>query len=306
MSKSIQNQTFTDFECILIDDGSTDESGEICDIIGQEDKRFIVIHQNNKGLSEARNTGLKIAKGNYIGFVDSDDYIHPNMYETLYYYITSNIEYSIAMIYGKKVYQNHKLEKNIATNVNVITQTYLFWNLYGRNNNEFQYQVVWNKLYRKDIITGEFFKSTGSEDTEFNNRIYLKTNKMIVIQQYLYGWLQRNTSITHQPINKNYISRMNSYDLCLNSIPQINKEIEALCLEKLYKTMINVRHHAFKSPYKEYCNNECKKLKEKTYNTFINNRHIGFIRKYSLIIFYYFPLTYNWFIKLCELKTKLL
>lgn len=81
---SIQNQTFQAWECILIDDGSKDNSGKICDDYSIRDKRFRVIHQNNKGVSSARNAGLENAKGKYIGFVDSDDWIEPNMYEYLY------------------------------------------------------------------------------------------------------------------------------------------------------------------------------------------------------------------------------
>jgi glycosyltransferase involved in cell wall biosynthesis len=80
---SILAQTFTDFECILIDDGSPDNCPTICDEYAKKDSRIIVIHQENKGVSAARNAGLDRAKGEWIGFVDSDDWIEPNMYETL-------------------------------------------------------------------------------------------------------------------------------------------------------------------------------------------------------------------------------
>lgn len=82
--KSILNQTFTDFELILVDDGSDDGSGDVCDQYAISDSRIIVIHKNNGGQSSARNTGLEIAKGRYIGFVDADDYIAPSMVETLF------------------------------------------------------------------------------------------------------------------------------------------------------------------------------------------------------------------------------
>ena len=80
---SILAQTFTDFELILIDDGSPDRCGDICDEYAAKDDRLIVIHQENKGVSAARNAGLDIARGEYIGFVDSDDWIEPEMYETM-------------------------------------------------------------------------------------------------------------------------------------------------------------------------------------------------------------------------------
>lgn len=80
---SILAQTFGDFELILIDDGSPDGCGRICDEYAQKDKRIVVIHQKNMGVSAARNAGLDIARGRYIGFVDSDDWIEPQMYEVM-------------------------------------------------------------------------------------------------------------------------------------------------------------------------------------------------------------------------------
>ena len=82
--ESIINQTFKDFELILVDDGSPDRCGLICDNYAKKDERIKVIHKKNEGLSAARNSGIQIAKGEYIAFVDSDDCINKNMYETLY------------------------------------------------------------------------------------------------------------------------------------------------------------------------------------------------------------------------------
>ena len=80
---SVLNQTYMNLEIILVDDGSPDRCGEICDNYAQIDKRIRVIHKENGGLSSARNAGLRIATGDYISFVDSDDWIEPHMYETL-------------------------------------------------------------------------------------------------------------------------------------------------------------------------------------------------------------------------------
>lgn len=81
--ESVLNQTYTDFELILVDDGSPDKSPEICDKYAELDKRVVVIHQKNAGVSAARNAGLENAKGEYIGFVDPDDWIAPKMYEQM-------------------------------------------------------------------------------------------------------------------------------------------------------------------------------------------------------------------------------
>ena len=82
--RSILEQTFADFELILVDDGSPDRCGALCDAYAAEDERIIVIHKENGGLSSARNAGIEAARGNYIGFVDSDDSIAPDMYHFLY------------------------------------------------------------------------------------------------------------------------------------------------------------------------------------------------------------------------------
>ena len=81
--ESIQNQTYMNLEIILVNDGSTDNSGDICDQYATYDERIKVIHKENAGVSAARNTGIEAANGDYIAFVDSDDYIAPNMYEDM-------------------------------------------------------------------------------------------------------------------------------------------------------------------------------------------------------------------------------
>ncbi len=104
---SILAQTFTDFEVILVDDGSPDNSGKICDEYASKDSRVRVIHKENGGLSSARNAGIDVARGKYLGFVDSDDYIEKDMYELLYDNIVKEqADLSICGIYdiyaGKK------------------------------------------------------------------------------------------------------------------------------------------------------------------------------------------------------------
>ena len=81
--ESVKNQTYTDFEVIMVDDGSTDSSGQLCDKWTQEDSRFRVIHTENKGVSAARNTALSLVRGEYIFFMDSDDFIEPETFEEL-------------------------------------------------------------------------------------------------------------------------------------------------------------------------------------------------------------------------------
>lgn len=104
--KSIQGQTFKNIEILLVNDGSTDDSGQLCDRLAGQDARIRVIHKENGGLSDARNRGIREARGQYIGLVDSDDYIDADMYEMLYHnLIKEQAEVSACSMYS--VYKNH-------------------------------------------------------------------------------------------------------------------------------------------------------------------------------------------------------
>ncbi|MGZ5551627.1 MAG: glycosyltransferase family 2 protein, partial [Nitrososphaeraceae archaeon] len=108
---SVLNQTYKNLEIILVDDGSTDESGKICDTYSLKDNRIKVVHKQNGGLSDARNTGLKIATSEYIGFVDSDDFIESDMYEillkTLYAYDADIVQCASYKIIDEKINPEH-------------------------------------------------------------------------------------------------------------------------------------------------------------------------------------------------------
>ncbi|UOK56378.1 glycosyltransferase [Bacillus sp. OVS6] len=110
---SILSQNFTDLEIVLVNDGSTDSCGRICDEYSIKDNRVKVIHKKNGGLSDARNTGIEISTGDFIGFVDSDDWVEPNMYETLYNLCISNsADISTCSIFVWDI-DNRKKQKNI-------------------------------------------------------------------------------------------------------------------------------------------------------------------------------------------------
>ena len=119
---SIAAQTFTDFEVLMIDDGSTDGSREVCERYSRSDSRFVTIHQSNQGVSASRNNGLKQARGNYIAFVDSDDYVHPQMLELLYKAIRQG-EYDLVV--WNKLY-DRRLLANICFSTLKVSEDWLF------------------------------------------------------------------------------------------------------------------------------------------------------------------------------------
>ena len=190
---SLLRQTYPHLQIILVDDGSTDRSGAICDKYARQDTRIEVIHQENAGLSAARNSGLKRAIGELIAFVDGDDYVHPQMYDTLYRALRSG-DYDFSMVLGKQVPDGSSQVLSLSSvfKQTVLPQERLMRGLFNLETiEEAQLQAVWNKLYKRELLEEELFQKTGTEDTEFNCRIYLHVHRAILIEEAMYYWVQR-------------------------------------------------------------------------------------------------------------------
>ena len=160
---SLLRQTYSHLQIILVDDGSTDRSGAICDKYARQDTRIEVIHQENAGLSAARNSGLKRAIGELIAFVDGDDYVHPQMYETLYRALRSG-DYDFSMVLGKQVPDGSSQVLSLSSvfKQTILPQERLMRGLFNLETiEEVQLQVVWNKLYKRELLEEELFQKNG-------------------------------------------------------------------------------------------------------------------------------------------------
>lgn len=186
---SILAQTYTNLEIILVDDGSPDNCGKICDEYAKKDSRIKVIHQQNGGLSAARNTGLDIATGDYIGFVDSDDYIELNMFEELH---NSIKEYNSDMsVCGVKKFE--------------LDSRSFFYGKKCVSKNTFMMELLketiasysWNKLYKKELFVGiRFPVGELFEDIKIMHFIGEKTNRVSFTDKTHYNYRIRENSIT--------------------------------------------------------------------------------------------------------------
>lgn len=190
---SILKQTFKDFELILVDDGSPDKSGDICDEYARKDNRVRVIHKENGGVSDARNVGIDIAEGEYIGFVDGDDYIASDMYEVLYNSLIDNS----ADISGCGMYEcigDRIKENNIDGNLHVFTNEDATKEvLYGKILPAF----VFLMLYKKSLFEGKRFPlGKIYEDSFLLPRLFLESKKIILISQPKYYYVRREDSFT--------------------------------------------------------------------------------------------------------------
>ncbi len=193
--KSIVAQTFTNLEIILVDDGSTDSSGVICDAWQQQDKRIRVIHQDNGGLSHARNVGMKAATGDYIAFVDSDDVLHERMYEFMMDALQkTNADVAICHedAFYEEVYQSRHYDtchiERVEDTEALMKHFMLAWT--GVIN------FAWNKLYKKEIVQRISFPvGRKMEDMYFSADALSKVSKAVWLEERLYGYRQRSGSI---------------------------------------------------------------------------------------------------------------
>lgn len=191
---SILAQTFTDFELILVDDGSTDNSGKICDEYSARDNRVQVIHQKNGGAAAARNNGMDKATGNYFAFIDGDDYIVPTMLECLYKNILKS-QADIAACNYRYVFENGD-EKDFSTEnkAEILNGKEIFYDRKNERNYGF-WTVVWNKLYKAEAFKNLRFRCGKYYEDEFlANDIYRLNIKVATVSDCLYYYRQHSAS----------------------------------------------------------------------------------------------------------------
>ena len=198
---SLINQTYKNLEIIVINDGSTDNSGEICQEYAQKDNRITYVEQENGGLSDARNAGLERMTGSCVTFVDSDDWVEPNYVEVLHNkligyqadiaignYYSYNEDEAMYYFHVNSESYYEKLYDNIS----------IFENLYdAKQMKSFSLISAWGKLYKAELFDYiRFDKGKLGEDGYINQKLYLLVQKVIYINQGLYAYRQRSGSIT--------------------------------------------------------------------------------------------------------------
>ena len=191
--KSILSQTYKNLEVILVDDGSPDQCPAICDACAEKDARVKVIHQENKGLSGARNAGIDAASGEYLAFVDSDDYVSPHFIEELYQ-LLQDTGCAIGQCRFSYVKGDGLVEEGDSAFC-IYRGESLMEQLYGPEEKATCFVVAWNKLYR-----AELFKETGirypegriHEDEATTYRLFHEAKKLAFLDRALYGYYTEN------------------------------------------------------------------------------------------------------------------
>lgn len=191
---SILAQTFPDWELILVDDGSTDGSAGICDRYAAKDSRIRVIHKENSGQADSRNIGVSMARADLVGFVDSDDWIDPGMYGTLYDALVNNgADISICGYYMSYVNREQKSCDTGGGNVVFSGKEALNHIL----DDKVIKNYLWDKLYKKEVITEQFPKAYYYEDYATLFKWFANVDKVAFCQVPLYHYRQREGSTVH-------------------------------------------------------------------------------------------------------------
>ena len=260
--ESILIQSYKNLEIILVNDGSTDNCGKICDEYQLKDSRIKVIHKTNAGLADARNTGLKIATGNYISFLDSDDYIYPTFYEELYKLLQKNdadiaecdfMRINVENIDKCKEIIDIENEKNTIFEVST-TNIESLKLLYGpRLKPYLKKVVVWNKLYKKSILDNiEFPVGKLHEDEYTTFKILYKAKKVVSTNRILHGYMQTTNSIMRQEIKQKRIEHnLDAYIKSSDFFAEKSEEIEIKSRRRYLENCIELAGKVHKSNGKE-------------------------------------------------------
>lgn len=194
---SILTQTYPNIEVVLVDDGSPDRCGEICEEYAQKDSRVMVVHRQNGGLSAARNSGLDACHGEYVGFVDSDDYIAPEMYDQLYHDIV-RFNTPLAFCHTDVLRGGRSDHKFYGKGSKSHPKEYVM----RRALEESIWWSAWTKLYHKSLFNGiRYPEGKTNEDLPVTIRIFDRCDHIAVNYHKLYYYCIRENSITTSRLN---------------------------------------------------------------------------------------------------------
>lgn len=290
--RSIVGQTYKNLEIILVDDGSPDCCPAICDEWAKKDARIKVIHKQNGGLSDARNAGLKIVTGEYIAFVDSDDFVAIDYIECLYTNIKKNdaqisaCDIEIIEDDGETSIENNNIpyKTRVCTPDEAIDDI-----LHGVGFRA----VAWNKLYKADLLKNEFYlKGKYHEDEFFTYRILAKAKKLVYIEKKLYFYIQRQGSIMntisekHLDVLDAFIQRLEFIKCKFPQFYSYEKFMICIACVNFYRQLDNKKLNSKKLKKKiKSCRGAFKIKLSELNNVSFNKKVYAVFSKYGISVF---------------------
>jgi len=281
---SILNQTYKNIEVVLIDDGSTDSSGEICDLYEKEDRRIRVIHKKNGGLSDARNRGVESVKGEYITFVDSDDIISYDMIKALFN-LLNDTGADIAVCDPVHVFNQGK-PKYVFSKSRTILETYEaiceMW--YQKSF----FASAWGKLYKTELFCDIRFKEgIVFEDVQIMHKVFERASKIVYTPSKLYGYLHREGSITMGAFSKKDTEILQICDELMQFSQTRSKELykaaKAYCVVGSLRVYLNAPRNGEYDDSIEYSVNNLKRYAKEVFQ----DKNIRRKTKMGLLLYLY-------------------
>lgn len=288
--QSLCDQTYSNIEIILVDDGSTDSSGGICDSFAKKDSRIKVLHIKNGGQSHARNIGLSIATGNIIGFMDGDDYASLDMYKTMVHIMQANNADIVECNFnGRKCLEKDVIEENklILDTGKIVLQNQLNPNTVSR----YPSTSVWSKIFRREILEGCVFpEGKIHEEFLFLCKAFCQSKNYAYINTRLYNRVLREDSTTAAKFSLRTLDKLDVYRERNEYLKEIN-ENELWEMSKSSECMLML--HYYNELRRNQYNSQAVKIRKElieNYKYFFANRgtkrFISFKKKtmYFLIV----------------------
>ena len=296
--ESILNQSFKEFELILVNDGSTDSCKDICNEYKKRDSRIVVVNKKNEGVSSARNLGLDLAKGEYIGFIDPDDFINKDMYKILFDTIQANNSDMVICDYYKVNEDDINKFRNLKCNCENIKIKNL--NNLESIDNLFltgeKFIFAWNKLYKRDLFSDlRYEQGRIYEDEYLAHRILYKCKKVSVIEVKMYYYVQRKGSIVNSPFT---VRKFDKVYAIKDRVDFLREKNLTYLEDKAEKTFIDYFVWNYFVAYQRLENIESelkilKKMFNRVFFKSLDNKFISLKEKLTLVLLYLSPKLYN-------------
>lgn len=249
--QSLRDQTYTDLEIILVNDGSTDGTGELCDRLAGKDHRIRVVHKENGGLSDARNAGINIAQGEFYSFIDGDDFIETDTYESM---IAEMIDPEVSVVAGGFIVTDIRGETTVSVSPKrqKLTKEEAFMDLFGRS---YISQSSCNKLFRSSLFTEiRYKKGIINEDMEILPRLLDIGDHVVLLDKPVYHYIKKPGSITSSDYSMERYRAIeierDIYRMCKAKYPQLKPWAGYYELKSLYGMLCNLDQCRNKNDYK--------------------------------------------------------
>lgn len=292
---SILNQTFTDFELILVDDGSPDNCPKMCDAYARQDDRIRVIHQKNKGLSAARNAGIEMARGQWLGFIDSDDFVAPDFYEKL----LSAAEAAAAdcAICSIQLTQEDGrllqtpaemcIKDGVCTGKDVLNTIAIRVNT--------PYAVAWNKIYRRDVFkTMRYPEGRANEDQFVFGELFSTVKTVAQVKEQLYYYRQREGSIMRSRCTVRNLDSMWCFVSCYEYFEAHGEsDLLAETEKKIFAKLTNVYYQLSREERRSEAVKEAKRKQFEVAKTLHRQRILSARAMLRTVLFQFFPDIYG-------------